>query len=134
MEPGLRAGQWLLFRRLAPRRAPARGDVVVFELPNEDEHRLKRVIGVPGDRLKAEDGLLFLNGERLAEPYLLGAPSIPGLDERWELILGAAEYFVMGDNRVRSADSRRFGPVRREAIGGRALARVWPPSAIGGVG
>ena len=134
MEPGLRPGEALLVRRLGANTSPANGSIVVFESSGVDlRHYLKRVIARPGDLLQAEEGCLFLNGERLAEPYLEGLPSMPGLEDRWETSLDADHFFVMGDNRVRSTDSRQFGPIHREAIWGQAAARVWPPSAMGSV-
>ena len=124
----------MLVQRLGATAAASRGSLIVFEAPTDDrKHYLKRVIGRPGDLLHAEDGCLYLNGERLAEPYLCGLPSIPGLDVEWELSLDADRYFVMGDNRLGSTDSRHFGPVTRDAIWGRVLVRVWPPTAIGRV-
>lgn len=132
MEPGLRSGERLIVRCLPPARDPARGSLVVFEPPCSDpKHFVKRVIGLPGDLLKAEDGCLFLNGERQSETYLGGQPSIPGLDERWELRLKADRYFLMGDNRFWSTDSRHYGPIHRESIWGRALLRLWPPGTLG---
>ena len=122
----------MLVRRLGATTAASRGNLVVFEAPSDDRrHYLKRVIGQPGDLLQAEDGFLFLNGERLAEPYLGGLPSIPGVDVEWELSLDAGGYFLMGDNRLSSTDSRHFGPVTRDAIWGRVLVRLWPPLAFG---
>lgn len=103
-------------------------------MPGADRiHYIKRVIALPGDLLQAEEGSLFLNGERLAEPYLGGLPSIPGIEDRWEIDLGSDHFFVMGDNRFRSTDSRHFGPIHRDAIWGRTVARVWPPSGMGRV-
>lgn len=132
MQPGLRPGDAVLVRRLGATAAASRGSLIVFEAPTDDrKHYLKRVIGRPGDLLHAEDGCLYLNGERLAEPYLGGLPSIPGLDVEWELSLDAGRYFVMGDNRLGSTDSRHFGPVTRDAIWGRVLVRLWPPLALG---
>ena len=132
MEPGLRPGQCLLVRSLRPDHNPQRGEIVVFRLPGEcATFNLKRVIGVPGDLLKAEEGLLFLNGAHAAEPYLSGGPAVFGLDERWDLTLGANQFHVMGDNRPHSTDSRHFGPVTRGMIVGKAVARLWPPALVG---
>ena len=134
MEPGLRPGEFVLVRHLRADTSPAHGSLVVFKSPCSDgRHYLKRVIGRPGDLLRAEEGLLIRNGERLEEPYLGGLPSIPGLDDRWELRLEADRYFVLGDSRFHSTDSRHFGPIHRDAIWGQAFARVWPPIAMGRV-
>lgn len=100
----------------------ARGDVVVFRAWDEDKLYVKRIVGLPGDTLAMQDGEVFVNGERLDEPYLVqhADESKPAID------LGPDEYFVMGDNRPSSADSRLHGPVEREAIIGRAWAIFWP--------
>lgn len=100
----------------------ARGDVVVFRAWDEDKLYVKRIIGLPGDTLTLQDGAVFVNGERLDEPYLVkhAAESKPVIE------LGDDEFFVMGDNRPSSADSRLHGPVKRERIVGRAWAIFWP--------
>ncbi len=108
---------------------PERGDIVVFKPPNEDTRDfIKRVIAVPGDRLRIAQGTVYINGEVLHEPYLF---------ERWtanntwpadghEVLVPADHYFVMGDNRNHSSDSRLFGFIARETILGKAEVRIWP--------
>ena len=110
---------------------PARGDLVVLRSADDGERRyVKRVIGLPGEEVTLPEGLLLVNGKRLREPYLRGLPASPGLGEsRWSL--GREEYFVMGDNRAHSTDSRSFGPVALGQIEGRARLRVWPLSRLG---
>ncbi len=100
----------------------ARGDVVVFRAWDEDKLYVKRIVGLPGDTLTMQDGEVFVNGERLDEPYLVqhAAESKPVIE------LADDEFFVMGDNRPSSADSRMHGPVKRERIVGRAWAIFWP--------
>jgi signal peptidase I len=110
---------------------PQRGDIVVFHYPgNPDEDYIKRVIGLPGDTVEVRDQHVYVNGVQLNEPYLheeCSQDMCP--DESWEL--GPDDYFVMGDNRNHSSDSRRFGPVNRRYIVGEVLIRYWPPSDWG---
>jgi signal peptidase I len=107
-----------------------RGDVVVFQYPRDhSKSYIKRVIALPGDRLRIEDGKVFVNGKRLQEPYV---PS-RFTDDRSqpEMVLPSNEYFVMGDHRSISSDSREFGPVDRELIYGKAVFVYWPMEQVG---
>ena len=125
MEPSYRTGDLLLVGPLR-RGTPARGDVVVLRDPREpDAHDLKRVVGLPGETLRLDDGSLYVDGAHLPEPYLGGLPASLGL-ERGEWSLPGDRFFVLSDNRAHGTDSRHFGPVRRAAILGRAWCRVWP--------
>ena len=115
---------------------PARGDVVVFSNHRRDgrhdinRHDIKRVVGLPGERVVMAEGLLFIDERELAEPYLGGLPSSVGLGERvWDL--GAGEFLLLGDNRAHSTDGREFGPIGRDRIVGRAWMRYWPVTAWG---
>ena len=102
---------------------------------------IKRIIGMPGDVVSLSNGAVYINGRRLSEPYVRtvngrAEPTQPftnGLP--WSLQhpykVPANNYFVMGDNRTDSGDSREFGPVPRSSMVGRAFARYWPPSRIG---
>ena len=86
---------------------------------------VKRVIGLPGDTIEFIDGIVHINGEALDEPYL--DPARCRIQRtRPPLVLGPDEYFVMGDNRDRSNDSRSVGPLRRSAIRGRVVCLLWP--------
>jgi signal peptidase I len=110
-----------------------RGDVVVLRHPAWSGHTyIKRVIGLPDEVVRVEDGRVYLNGVLLEEPYLDG-PSTKRdeLDREWWT--GPDEYFVMGDNRGDSQDSRAFGPVDRRLILGRVWLRCWPLRAWGPV-
>lgn len=110
-----------------------RGDVVVFERPKgeasspEIKDLIKRVVGLPGEKLEAKEGKLFINGQPLEEPYLPEGTTTEGL-EPIEVPLG--HVFVMGDNRGNSSDSRRFGPIDEDTIVGRAFVLVWPLKAF----
>ncbi len=135
MDPSIRDGDWLLVRRDARRRAaPRRGDIVIVRDPlKTTEKYVKRVVGLPGEEVSTRDGELLIDGGRLSEPYLDGLPSSVGLEtSTWRL--GQGQYFVVGDNRARSADSREFGPVDVGFMVGKATRRVWPPSRWGAVG
>ena len=110
---------------------PARGDIVVFLGPHaEGRHDIKRLIGLPGERVVMAEGMLYVDGRQIAEPYLSGLPSSVGLGESaWDL--GAGEYLLLGDNRAHSTDSREFGPIEGDRIVGRARLRYWPLAAWG---
>ena len=128
MTPSLRPGDYLLVRTAATSlRPPARRDIVVVNTPERDgAELLKRIVGLPGERIAFTDGTLLVDGERLTERYLRGLPPYAGLDDS-EFTMGDDEYFVMGDNRAHSTDSRHYGAVRLSQIEGRAICRIWPP-------
>ena len=130
MDPSFRDGDQLLVDRRAGT-GPSRGDVVVLHDPRDHaRHELKRIVGLPGEEVRFRDGLLHIDGEPLDEPYLGGLPATLGAETSgWRL--GSGEYFVMGDNRVRSTDSRKYGPVAASLIVGRARFRYWPPRRWG---
>lgn len=133
MEPTLFTGQNLLISRLHYLFADIeRGDIAVFDPPNAKEEMLiKRVIGIPGDTIEMRNQEVYLNGEKLVEPYFVNAPCSPSYcpDESWTL--GPDEYFFMGDNRNRSNDSRAFNQITRDRIVGKAIFRYWPPDKFG---
>lgn len=128
MQSTFETGQYLIVSRahyLLNR--PQRGDIVVFHYPvDPSTDFIKRVIGLPGEIIEIHDGDVYINDVLLDEPYLDEA-CLPRNCENdyWEL--GINEYFVMGDNRNRSQDSRAFGPVDRSYLIGTALVRYWPP-------
>jgi len=123
MQPGLHTGQFVLADRLAYYLgSPRRGDVVVVHPPLEPEEAfIKRVIGLPGERVEIAAGMVLVNGRALTEPYIAAPPDYSGA---WQLAEG--EYLVLGDNRVNSSDSHIWGPVQRTAITGKALLVYWP--------
>ncbi len=135
-----------IFQRLLPYRDPEHGDVVVFRFPlDPEDYVVKRVIGVPGDRIHLSGGVVYRNGTAVREPYAVyetayhdlfrdnfpaGTYTDPGVDTRWwtalrsatengDVVVPAGSYFVMGDNRNHSRDSRYWGFVPRSAILGR---------------
>jgi signal peptidase I len=101
---------------------PERNDIVVIAMPNMEEMLVKRVIGLPGETVEVRDGVVYVNGEALPEPF----PHELGHANRDPVVLGPLNYYVMGDNRDNSNDSRSFGPVQREYILGRVWLRYWP--------
>ena len=135
MEPNFVSGQRLVISRVHYWLGdPDRGDIIVFNSPNprtEDESALvKRVIGLPGDIIEFRDQVLYINGEVWDEPYINEPCSkYRCADESWEL--GPDEFFMMGDNRNVSNDSRKFGPVPRENVVGEVLFRYWPVQEFG---
>jgi signal peptidase I len=143
-------GQRVLVDRLSYHfRAVRRGDIVVFrepDLPPGKNVLIKRVVGLPGDTLELRDGLLYVNGERRVEPYLnvvAGRPvptlpgdvgvegDAPGWTLRGPYTVPAGQFFVMGDNRTDSGDSRFLGPIPRERLIGRAFFTYWPFGRLG---
>lgn len=131
MSPTFLPGEHLAARRIRGRvEAIVRGDVVVLRDPARGGRRhLKRVIGLPGERVRQQDGVLLIDGRRMKEGYLNGMPSVIGLGDRtWELERG--EFFVLGDNRAHSEDSRELGPVGADRIAGVVWFRYWPLTRI----
>lgn len=113
-------------------RSPIRGEIIVFRFPDPNPNNrkrdfVKRVIGVPGDKIAIADGVVWVNGEPLYEGYLRFRDAF-NLDER---VLKEKHYFVLGDNRTGSNDSRAWGAVPEENILGKVWSIYWPPSDWG---
>ena len=128
MEPTLDPGIVVLVDRVSPRLLGYhRGDLIVFTPPiNEpDKAFIKRVIGLPGDDIRIEHGIVFVDGERLVEPYVTAA----GNDE-YEVRVPANGLVVLGDNRTASYDSRLFGIVPEASVVGRVWAGFEPPGDV----
>ena len=130
MLPTLSPGDRVLVDELAYRwRAPRRGEIVVFKNPERaGAEGIKRVVGLPGERIVLRAGELYVDGRPQAEPYLDGSSSDC---QTHEWLLGEDEYLLLGDNRAASRDSRHFGPVRRGLLRGPALYR-YAPAAVRG--
>jgi signal peptidase I len=135
MEPTLRTGDRILVAKFVYRLWPVRrGDIIVFRYPlNPNKDFVKRVVGLPGDRVEIKDGLVRINGRPLHEVY---PTALPGGDRACASNYGPevvprGAVFVLGDNRCNSEDSRFFGFVPIKNIVGRALAVYWPPDRIG---
>jgi signal peptidase I len=109
-----------------------RGDTVVFRFPSDaSKSYIKRVIGVPGDRVRIDQGMVFVNGRALEEDYV--PESYRDLQSMAEIRVRSDSYFVLGDHRSSSNDSRNWGLVPRENIYGKAVFVYWPPEKIGPV-
>ena len=113
-------------RAILPSRPLRRGDVVVFKYPKEPEiDYIKRVVGVPGDVVEGRDYSLYVNGEKVDEPYVSELYRRVGNYDFDPQVVEPGNYFVMGDNRAHSEDSRRWGQVPEALIKGRALLIWW---------
>jgi len=126
MEPGLHTDEYVLVNKVAYLfHEPQRGDVIVFHYPlDTTKDFIKRIIGVPGDTVKTTSDTVSVNGQVLNEPYI----STPFNYDSNTWKLGAGEFFVMGDHRDNSLDSRTWGPLNRSYIVGKAVAVYWPIS------
>ncbi len=136
MEPNFHNGEYILTNKISYRLTnPHRGDVVIFKSPrNKEIDFIKRVIGLPGERVRLSNSAIYINGQKLNETYLSPDVYIFGgsyLAENQEIVVPPGKYFVMGDNRPHSADSREFGPIAKEDFIGKALLRYWPVSKTG---
>jgi signal peptidase I len=156
MVPTLSIGQRVLVDRLTKNFGDyGRGDILVFKPPQgadsnscgvqhaetrpcptptkerSDTNFIKRVVGVGGDRLKVVGGAVYINGERQNEPYARLDDACDTCNEPDEITIPKGYYFMMGDNRGASADSRVWGPVPKDWVIGQAFATYWPPKKIG---
>src|SRR5216110_3703672 len=117
--------------------APERGDIIILRPPtNNSTDFIKRIVALPGERLLIRGGFVYINGHLLHEPYLPEAwvtfNNWPSDNPNGEVI-PPNQYFVMGDNRNRSQDSRFFGPITRDRIDGKAWFRIWPLDHFGNI-
>ena len=138
MEPSFNSGDYIFTSKVTYKFRPLqRGDVVVFKSPrNPDIEYIKRVVGLPGDRVKVANNNVYVNGIIVNEPYISAKTELWDggyLRENDELLIHNGEVFVMGDNRPRSSDSREFGPVPVESVIGQVFFRYYPPQKIGPV-
>lgn len=136
MFPTMHNGDFLITEKLSYRFGePKRGQIVVLKNPrNDSQDFIKRIIGLPSDTIKIENNSIFLNGGLLDESYLPPGTPTHGqafLQDGNTITVPANQYFVVGDNREHSSDSREFGPVGKEKLIGRALFRYWPPQTVG---
>jgi signal peptidase I len=141
MDPTFHDKEYLLTDKITyRRRAPERGEVVVFHAPPQAGcpqgagcDFIKRILGLPGETVEIKDGGVYVDGKKLDESYLpKGLITDPGMFTRNRSVtLGADEYFVSGDNRPHSSDSRAWGPIKFKEIVGRVFFRYWPPDRAG---
>jgi signal peptidase I len=132
MEPNLHTHQRVVVEKVTYRlfHGPRRGDIVVLDLPNQDDMLIKRVIGLPGDTIEVRSGQVFIDGELLEEPW---APRIDhgGGSDYGPQTISPLHVFVLGDNRGSSNDSRSFGAVYVDDVVGRAWFSYWPVEHVG---
>ena len=139
MEPNYSNGQYLIIDELSYRmRQPERGEVVVLKFPEDrKQYFIKRVIGLPGEQVKIDNGRVTIYNNEHPEGMILNEPYLPNqgltfphnsslVGGKKIIVLKADEYFMMGDNRLASSDSRDWGPLKREDMVGRAFVRVLP--------
>jgi signal peptidase I len=157
MEPTLIVGERVLVDRVSPRFTdPQRGDIVVFKPPRgadedvcgapqqrpdqacsaptpdrSDTNFIKRVVGEPGDHLKVIKGRVYIDGQLQKEPYIKPSESCDTCNLPREITIPPGHFFMMGDNRGNSDDSRVWGPVKKKWIIGGAFFTYWPPKRIG---
>ena len=156
MVPTLEVGQRVLVDRVSFRFSnPDRGDIVVFKPPHgadlnacgvrhpsdqpcpketperSDTNFIKRVVGLPGDHLKVLEGSVYINGKRQKESFARLDPECGTCNLPLEITIPEDHYYMMGDNRGQSADSREWGPVPKKWMIGRAFMTYWPPGRIG---
>lgn len=128
MTPNLRDGELILTEKVSYRFSePKRGDIIVFKAPGtNDVDYIKRIIGLPDDQLIISNGAIYVNGRILKEKY-----ETQSTNSSVDLTIPSNEYFVLGDNRAASSDSRTFGPIKRSVIEGRAWVVYWPLIKLG---
>lgn len=136
MVPNFQDGEYLLTDKVTYRlRQPKRGDVIVFEAPGtRGEEFIKRIIGLPGERISIQSGKVHINAKELQEtnlPETLYTSGGAFLKEGEAETIPQDSYVVLGDNRQASSDSRTWGFVSREKISGRAWVVYWPPPKVG---
>lgn len=139
MLPNFHNNDYLIIDRISYRTGePQRGDVIVLKYPRDNrQYFIKRIIGLPGERVKIQQGYVLVynqqnpDGLRLNEPYLSSQAETIGRSDT--VTLGEGQYFVLGDNRTGSSDSRVWGVLPRENIVGRAWLRVFPVGSFGTV-
>lgn len=136
MEPTFYNGNYIFTSKVTYKlREPERGDVVVFHSPkNNDIEYIKRIIGIPGDTILIQNTTVNVNGTPINEPYISAATELMYggfVQEGVPITVPENHYFVMGDNRPRSSDSREFGPVPYESIIGQVIYRYFPFNEAG---
>jgi signal peptidase I len=136
MDPTFNSGDYIFTSKITYKlRGFERGDVVVFKSPkNPDIEYIKRIIGLPGDKVMVKDEEVYVNGVKLDEPYIAAKTNLwdGGFSKNGEeIVVPDGELYVMGDNRPRSSDSREFGPIPVSSIIGQVFYRYFPSSKVG---
>ncbi len=136
MVPNFHDGDYIITNKLAKSIAHLeRGEVIILHNPrNTDQVFIKRIVGLPGEKIQILDGQVYINGKQIQEPYLPQGLKTSGgafLPEGEEITIPDNQYFVMGDNRNGSSDSREWGTVEYNLVIGQAWARYWPAQKFG---
>ena len=135
MDPTFASNQYLIVDQLTYHWSqPERGDVIIFKYPKDPTtYFIKRIIGLPGETVSSNNGVITITNAADPQGSVLNEPYIEAdhrSSDTWTTTLGPTEYFVMGDNRAQSSDSRAWGPLDRSFIVGRPLLRLYPPSVL----
>ncbi len=141
MEPNFHTNQIVLVNRWNYNFGkPARGDAVILKFPGDPDHKkyIKRIIGLPGEHVKVAGGEVYINGQKINEPFLgqgiktykLDPTGVPLTNEVLDVTVKPDEYFIMGDNRPNSNDSRTWGTAGRRFLIGKAMFVIWPTQEI----
>ena len=137
MVPNFHNGEYIITNKISTRFYPIkRGQVLIVHSPKPGDNKvfIKRVIGLPNERIRIYNGKVHINGEQLQEPYLPSNTLTSGeafLQDSEQISIPDDQYFLIGDNRGGSSDSREWGPVKKEHIIGEAWFRYWPPGVLG---
>lgn len=135
MDPTFSTGQFLIVDRLTYKMSqPTRGDVIVFEYPNNPSvYYIKRIVGLPGETVRIKDGVVSIENKDFPKGFTLDEPYVERSHKSYENMittLGDSEYFVMGDNRNQSSDSRAWGSLEYKFIVGKPLLRLLPVNSL----
>lgn len=124
MRPTLEDGEFVLVSKMSYLfGATQRGDIIVFHFPMDPKEELiKRVIGLPGDHVSVSAGIVYVNGQKITEPYIAATPAYSG-----EWLVAEGQLFVLGDNRNNSNDSKDWGLLPAQNVVGKAVLIYWPP-------
>jgi signal peptidase I len=129
MDYTLQEGQRLVENRFIYRFSdPSHGDIVIINGPESERRLVKRIVAIPGDSIDIREGALWVNGEKQEESYAEGRTKLGSVELPLEL--QKDQYFVLGDNREHSEDSRHFGPVSLSSLEGKAVLRLWPVTKV----
>lgn len=131
MEPNFHDNEYIIVDRYQYNfGTPSRGDAVVLKFPGDPEYKkyIKRIVGLPGEQIEIKNGEVFINGAKLNEPYIPGVQTLA--DHPIDLTLPPDEYFIMGDNRPNSNDSRIWGTAGRRFLIGKAWFEIFPKFRI----
>lgn len=132
MQPTFENSDYLITEKVSyTLRAPQRGEIVIFHPPdNSSVNYIKRIVGLPGDRVEIKDGSIYINSQKIDEPYLTSNEQTKTVAKDLDIKLKEDEYFVLGDNRNHSRDSREIGPVPKQNIVSKIWVRLLPLNSV----